>query len=182
MGFIAHTRQSTLPRSPIPCHLIPPPSPAEAVTVQESATIPPFAHAYVVPNEAYEVHDPVKPFKCHVCEFCESEARHFIIGSFLFPASARKHNLKTHIATHDREASKRFGCRTCKRRFTRKHDLRRHREVIHKEQMSSSSRSSASTTSGNPTPMPSAYPDYDATIDVPENIIAWLLGAQGVVM
>jgi len=31
------------------------------------------------------------------------------------------------------------------------------------------------TVNGDPMPMLSAYPDIDPSIDVPENIIAWLL-------
>jgi hypothetical protein len=171
-----------------PLPSIPPPSPA---AVQESAS-----PVHVIPDEA---HGPVKPFKCPLCPFCESDAMHFIIGSFLLLASARKHNLHTHVVAHDKERSKRFGCDTCGNRFTRKHDLRRHRETIHKEQLSSSSPSSSIskrilkrtldpmpeqpdlshrgiTLNGGPAPMLSAYPDYDAVIDVPENIIAWFLG------
>ena len=32
------------------------------------------------------------------------------------------------------------------------------------------------THSGDPMPMLSAYPDNEVAIDVPENVIAWLLG------
>jgi len=38
------------------------------------------------------------------------------------------------------------------------------------------------TLNGDPTPMSLAYPDFGFTIDVPENIIPWLLGASDVVM
>ncbi len=57
---------------------IPPPSPAKAVPVQESATAALSAAVHVVLDEA---HGPVKPFKCPLCPFCESDARDFIIGS-----------------------------------------------------------------------------------------------------
>ena len=187
---------------------IPPPSSAKLVAVQESATTASlFAPAHVVPGKAHNVHGPVKSFKCprHQCDFCKSEAKHFIIiGSFLLLASARKHNLKTHMLTHDREASRRFVCRhgTCKSRYTRKHDLQRHRDTVHKEQIPSSpSVSNASniskrsfdptsdqfdlsrhyitgTRNGDPTPMLSTYPDYDATMDIPEDIIALLMGVE----
>jgi hypothetical protein len=48
-----------------------------------------------------------------------------------------------HIGTHDKEASKRFRCETCARRFSRKHDLSRHRETIHGERMPSSASSAS---------------------------------------
>jgi len=178
--------------------LIPPPSPSEAVAVQESATGFLSAADLVVPDEAHEAQRPVKPFHCPVCPFCESEARNLIIGSFLLPASARKHNLKTHVRTHNKEESKCFGCKICGRQFTRKHDLRRHRATLHGEQTSSSSSVSGIskrsvdpthdrpglshhciTLNGDPTPMLSANPDSfsnsDAAIDISENMIAWLL-------
>jgi NAD-dependent dihydropyrimidine dehydrogenase PreA subunit len=175
---------------------IPAPSPAKAVAVQES-TVALSAAVHVVPGEARKAHGPVKPFKCPHCRFCESECQDFIIGSFLLLASARKHNLKTHIATHNKEQSKCFACSTCGRGFTRKHDLRRHRVTIHGETMfSSSSVSSISkpsfdrmpdqpsphciTLNGDPTPVLPPCPDpllnFDAVVGVPENIIAWLKG------
>jgi hypothetical protein len=187
-GTHAPVYSAAFSNSPPP---IPPPSPAKAVAVQESATVSVSAAVHMVPDEA---HGPVKPFKCLQCPFCESEARIlFIVGSFLLLASARKHNLKTHVETHNKEGSKHFGCNTCGRQFTRKHDLKRHRATMHRERTSSSvssiSKRSFDPTpdkpnsshhcialNGDPTPMLSAYPDFDTAIDVPENIIAWLLG------
>lgn len=151
---------------------IPPPSPAKAVPVQESASVAFSAAVHVVPDEAY---GPVKPFKCPLCPF----------------SSRRQHNLNTHIGTHSK--SKPFQCKTCGRSFSRKHDRRRHCATIHGEQMSSpSSVPGASklrfdpmpdlpdlinciTLNEDPKPMSSAYPGIDAAIDLPENIIAWLL-------
>lgn len=46
-------------------------------------------------------------------------------------AANRPHNLKTHILTHDKERSKQFVCPTCRGRFTRKHDLKRHCRYKH---------------------------------------------------
>ena len=183
---------------------IPPRSPAKAVAVQES-TVALSAAVRVVPGEAREAHGPVKPFKCPLCPFCESECHDFIIGSSSLLASARKHNLKTHKKTHNKEESKCFECSACGRGFTRKHDLRRHRATIHREPMpSSSSVSSISklhfdpmpdqldpsphciTLNGDPTPMLSPYSDpllnFDPVIGVPENIIAWLNGVCDVLM
>ena len=59
-----------------------------------------------------------------------------VIGSLFWLASARRHNLKTHAGTHDRDASKRFVCCTCDSRFSRKHDLHRHREALHTDRTS----------------------------------------------
>jgi hypothetical protein len=56
----------------------PSPSPVKAVAVQESATVSLSAAVDVVPGETQ---GPVKPFKCPLCPFCESEATDFIIGS-----------------------------------------------------------------------------------------------------
>ena len=58
-----------------------------------------------------------------------------------FPAFARAFNLKTHMDTHNPDRSKPFICphSSCKRSFSRKHDLQRHRTAIHRDQGSSSS-------------------------------------------
>jgi hypothetical protein len=173
----------------------PPPSPANAVAVQEYTTFALSAPVHMVPDEA---HGPAKPFKCLLCPFCESAVRDFVIGSLYSLASKRKHNLKTHVeATHNK--SKPFECSSCWHQFSRKHDLRRHRASKHGSGKLSSSSSVSSiskrsfdpipglpdlfhhctTLNGDPTPMSPACPDqflnFDA-IDVPENIIAWLQG------
>jgi uncharacterized Zn-finger protein len=56
-------------------------------------------------------------------------------------AFARAFNLKTHMDTHNPERAKPFICphSSCKRSFSRKHDLQRHRTAIHRDQSSSSS-------------------------------------------
>lgn len=56
-------------------------------------------------------------------------------------AFARAFNLKTHMDTHNPERAKPFVCpySSCKRSFSRKHDLQRHRTAIHRDQASSSS-------------------------------------------
>ncbi|KAH9969909.1 hypothetical protein BC827DRAFT_1263072 [Russula dissimulans] len=59
-----------------------------------------------------------KVFKCPYCPL----------------SSARKHNLKTHIATHKK--LKPYMCNICKRCFGRKHDVRRHIEVKHEDHRS----------------------------------------------
>ncbi|KAH9999623.1 hypothetical protein BJV74DRAFT_162227 [Russula compacta] len=87
-----------------------------------------------------------KPYKCPLCSF----------------ASARSYNLKTHIATHDKEKSKRFPCSVCKSRFSRKHDLRRHKNTMHER---SSSVSSSSSLDSAP-----------VTTDIPEHIMALFEG------
>ncbi|KAI9512869.1 hypothetical protein F5148DRAFT_1160483 [Russula earlei] len=56
-------------------------------------------------------------------------------------AFARAFNLKTHLDTHNPERVKQYVCphTGCKRPFSRKHDLQRHRTAIHRDQASSSS-------------------------------------------
>ena len=129
-----------------------------------------------------------KPFKCPQCSFGMAFHGNFISGSPFLPASARKHNLKTHIGTHDKERSKRFGCSTCQSRFSRKHDLHRHRVTMHGDRMSSSSVSSISDRRFDPKPGPdipqygdqwltsSAYADSFLDLHptgVPEDPMAW---------
>jgi hypothetical protein len=53
---------------------IPPPSPAKAVVVQESTSVALSGLSAAVHMVPYEAHRPVKPFKCHLCPHCESEA------------------------------------------------------------------------------------------------------------
>ena len=50
-------------------------------------------------------------------------------------ASARKHNLKTHISSAHKKL-KPYMCNICKRPFGRKHDVKRHIEVKHEDQKS----------------------------------------------
>lgn len=56
-------------------------------------------------------------------------------------AFARAFNLKTHMDTHNPERVKQYICphSSCKRPFSRKHDLQRHRTAIHRDQASTSS-------------------------------------------
>lgn len=56
-------------------------------------------------------------------------------------AFARAFNLKTHMDTHNPERVKQYVCphSSCKRPFSRKHDLQRHRTAIHRDQASASS-------------------------------------------
>jgi len=56
-------------------------------------------------------------------------------------AFARAFNLKTHLETHNPERVKQYICphSSCKRPFSRKHDLQRHRTAIHRDQASTSS-------------------------------------------
>jgi hypothetical protein len=65
---------------------IPPPSPAKTVALQESASVALSATVHVVP---YEAHRPVKPFKCHLCPHCESEASQEFYYSLTLLASFR---------------------------------------------------------------------------------------------
>jgi uncharacterized Zn-finger protein len=77
------------------------------------------------------------------------------MGLYFLLASKRASNLKTHILTHDKEKSRRFMCPTCRRRFTREHDLKRHRRQFHEDLQSSSSADSGSTlASGSATGVP----------------------------
>jgi hypothetical protein len=63
------------PAFPNPSPYVLPPSPAKAVAVQKYSTLAFSAAVHVVPGEAL---GPVKPFKCKLCPFCESETRDFI--------------------------------------------------------------------------------------------------------
>ena len=60
---------------PNPSPYIQPPSPVKAATVQKSSTGTFSAAVHVVLGEAL---GPVKPFKCKLCPFCESETRYLI--------------------------------------------------------------------------------------------------------
>lgn len=130
----------------------------------------------------------VKPFKCPQCPFGKDSLWKYIIGSLFLPASARKHNLKTHIETHNKERSKPFGCSVCRRRFSRKHDLHRHRTTMHGDTTSSSSVSSISDPHFDPKPghdipqygdqwlTSSAFADLFTDLHptgVPEDLMAW---------
>ncbi|KAF8465222.1 hypothetical protein DFH94DRAFT_359017 [Russula ochroleuca] len=154
-------------------------SPADLSVMQQSVAPTPLPVNVRPDSEAEKTQ--AKPFKCPHCPF----------------ASARKHNLKTHVETHNKERSKRFGCGTCRRRFSRKHDLHRHRTTMHGDQMSSSSSSISESDCrfdpkhdifqyGDQWPTSSAYPDsltdlHPAT-GVPEDLMAWYSEAflQGV--
>ncbi|KAI9445070.1 hypothetical protein H4582DRAFT_1805696 [Lactarius indigo] len=76
------------------------------------------------------------PNRAHQCPNCNR-------------AFARAFNLKTHMDTHNPERSKPFICphSSCKRSFSRKHDLQRHRTAIHRDQASSSVYSDSSRVS-----------------------------------
>ncbi|KAH9975964.1 hypothetical protein BGW80DRAFT_1457493 [Lactifluus volemus] len=62
-----------------------------------------------------------RPAKIHRCPICGH-------------VSERKHNLKTHMETHNPNRSKPYVCHyeTCRWRFTRKHDLKRHFGTKHR--------------------------------------------------
>src|SRR6266852_9332935 len=64
-----------------------------------------------------------------------------ITNSAFFTAFARAFNLKTHMDIHNPERVKQYVCpySGCKRAFSRKHDLQRHRTAIHRDQASTSS-------------------------------------------
>ncbi|TFK59833.1 hypothetical protein BDN72DRAFT_574001 [Pluteus cervinus] len=64
--------------------------------------------------------DPKKRFKCPTCHL----------------GFARAFNLKTHMGIHDPNRIKPWKCphRSCRRPFSRKHDLRRHLFSIHREE------------------------------------------------
>jgi len=115
-------------------------------TLQQSATFgaPGRLPVQVTPD----IQTLVRPFQCPYCPF----------------ASKRKYNLKTHIATHDKEKPKQFICSACDRGFSRKHDLRRHRTTQHDDLKSSSSAYSSSTV------------DSAATSDFPDDLMAYLQG------
>ncbi|KAH9004314.1 hypothetical protein EDB86DRAFT_2162469 [Lactarius hatsudake] len=76
------------------------------------------------------------PNRAHQCPNCNR-------------AFARAFNLKTHMDTHNPERAKPFVCphSSCKRSFSRKHDLQRHRTAIHRDQASSSVYSDSSRVS-----------------------------------
>ena len=60
---------------PSPSPYIQSPSPVKAVAAQKSSTVAFSAAVHVVPGEAL---GPVKPYKCSLCPFCESETRDLI--------------------------------------------------------------------------------------------------------
>lgn len=146
-------------------------TPSEPSTVQQSAS--PVISAPV---------EPFKPFKCPQCPFCMSEPVGIYKWLTRLVASARKHNLKTHVKTHNKEDSDLFGCEICGRQLTRKHDLSRHYEKVHGDRMPSSS---VSNHRFDPIPQfnrgkrwissacPVSLPGLDPAADVPENIMAW---------
>jgi hypothetical protein len=104
-------------------------------------TVPP-----VLPVQALDKHSPTGPGKAHQCPNC-NRCKIFLLGqrplfiSVFFLAFARAFNLKTHLDTHDPERVKQYVCphSSCKRPFSRKHDLQRHRTAIHRDQASASS-------------------------------------------
>ncbi|KAI9445782.1 hypothetical protein BJY52DRAFT_409895, partial [Lactarius psammicola] len=54
-------------------------------------------------------------------------------NQYSFLESARKHNLKTHMETHNPNRKRPYVCPEgdCGHPFTRKHDLKRHVESMH---------------------------------------------------
>ena len=72
----------------------------------------------------------------YICPECgHREYLYFSIFLYthFFLASARKHNLKTHMDTHNPNRKKPFVCpeSDCAHPFTRRHDLKRHLESMH---------------------------------------------------
>ncbi|KAF8506974.1 hypothetical protein F5888DRAFT_1798189 [Russula emetica] len=86
-------------------------------------TVPPILPVQVPDKQSHSGHG-----KAHQCPNCSR-------------AFARAFNLKTHMDTHNPERVKQYICphSSCKRPFSRKHDLQRHRTAIHRDQASTSS-------------------------------------------
>jgi len=78
-------------------------------------TDPPVGVGSAIPSQT----GPMRT-KTFVCSYCGH-------------VSARKHNLKTHMDTHNPDRKKPFVCPAgdCAHPFTRKHDLKRHMESMH---------------------------------------------------
>ena len=77
-----------------------------------------------------------KKFICPECGHREYRFYSFLFileAQCFFLVSARKHNLKTHMETHNPNRPKPFVCPEgdCGHPFTRKHDLKRHLESMH---------------------------------------------------
>jgi hypothetical protein len=99
----------------------------------------------VLPVQASDKQSHMGPNKAHQCPNCGRGKQHSLkvsnrLSAF-FPAFARAFNLKTHMDTHNPERLKQYICphSSCKRPFSRKHDLQRHRTAIHRDQASASS-------------------------------------------
>ncbi|KAI0283402.1 hypothetical protein BGY98DRAFT_952249 [Russula aff. rugulosa BPL654] len=97
-------------------------------------TVPPVPPVQVSDKQSHAGHG-----KAHQCPNCSR-------------AFARAFNLKTHMDTHNPERVKQYVCphSSCKRPFSRKHDLQRHRTAIHRDQSSTSLYSDSSRVSNPP--------------------------------
>ncbi|KAN0125042.1 hypothetical protein V8E52_001594 [Russula decolorans] len=97
-------------------------------------TVPP-----VLPVQVSDKQNHLGHGRAHQCPNCNR-------------AFARAFNLKTHMETHNPERVKQYVCphTSCKRPFSRKHDLQRHRTAIHRDQASTSSLYSDSSRVSNP--------------------------------
>jgi hypothetical protein len=104
-------------------------------------TVPPVLPVQVSDKQSHAGHG-----KAHQCPNCNrgkiiEKISHYPLSFFFFAAFARAFNLKTHLETHNPERVKQYVCphSSCKRPFSRKHDLQRHRTAIHRDQASTSS-------------------------------------------
>ena len=111
---------------------IQPPTTQSVVPTPLPVHVTPEAEAQMAPASD-------RPYKCPHCSHCKAESFECMIGSLYSLASKRKHNLKTHIETHNK--SKPFKCNVCGNRFSRKNDLHRHckNPSMHRKQPSVSS-------------------------------------------
>jgi|SRR6267142_2568144 len=110
----------------------------------------------VLPVQASDKQTHTGSNRAHQCLNCGRGKCHSLGNgltvSVVLPAFARAFNLKTHMDTHNPERVKQYVCphSSCKRPFSRKHDLQRHRTAIHRDQTSASSAYSDSSRISKP--------------------------------